>query len=171
MVSSLPSCRMLPGMLHAVFRQLVDGVHYLHSQEIAHRDIKLANLLIDNLTREIKIIDFGFSIKDQKYDKLYCGTLYYMAPELVRGGEYNTKKVDIWALGVVLYRLAVGKYPFMDRGNGGIKGDILRSQPDYSISVFRDQIGLRELIEGMLEVLPENRLSIEDVGILLISRL
>ena len=90
----------------------------MHSQNIAHRDIKLENILIDTSER-IKIIDFGFSIdykskeKQNKYAFL-CGTPCYMAPELleIKQKTCNLCKIDVWALGVLLFRMLVGTYPF-----------------------------------------------------------
>ena len=67
-----------------MFRQIVEGIAYCHSQNIVHRDIKLENILLD-CNRNVKIIDFGFSIciyPEQKL-KIFCGTPTYMAPEIV----------------------------------------------------------------------------------------
>ena len=85
----------------------------MHSQKIAHRDIKLENILIDNRDR-VKIIDFGFSVnyKDKMGGlKMHCGTPNYMAPEIVQKKAYNPTCVDVWALGVLLYRMVAGVYP------------------------------------------------------------
>lgn len=87
---------------------------YLHSRNVAHRDIKLENILIDHSTHNIKIIDFGFSIFSPK-DRLlnvFCGTPSYMAPEIVQKKEYSGSSVDIWACGIVLYVMLVGTFPF-----------------------------------------------------------
>ena len=90
----------------------------MHSQNIAHRDIKLENILID--TREkIKIVDFGFSInfnlKDYKLIKnSICGSPCYMAPELVSFDPklFDYCAIDIWALGVLLFKMLTGYFPF-----------------------------------------------------------
>ena len=97
-----------------LFRQTVEGVAYLHSQNIAHRDIKLENILLDE-KQSIKLIDFGFSIISQK-DKLlniYCGTPTYMSPELAMKKNYQGWQADVWALGVLLYVLLCGRFPFV----------------------------------------------------------
>ena len=96
----------------------MDAVAYMHSQNIAHRDIKLENILIDTSER-IKIIDFGFSVsfrnKNNKL-KVRCGTPCYMAPEFlvtnIKKLSYDPCAVDVWALGVLLFRILVGTYPF-----------------------------------------------------------
>jgi MAP/microtubule affinity-regulating kinase len=66
-----------------MFKQIAEGVDYLHSINVAHRDIKLDNILIDDKAG-IKIIDFGFSVLSAPAQKLkiFCGTPSYMAPEL-----------------------------------------------------------------------------------------
>ena len=94
-----------------ICKQIVYGLAYIHSQGYCHRDIKLTNILVDE-NFKAKIIDFGFASKAEKPLKILCGTKSYMAPELIKKQQYDGKKVDIWALGVLLYMLLVGKYPF-----------------------------------------------------------
>ena len=94
-----------------VFKQVVDGVRYIHSMGYCHRDLKMTNILIDHL-EVVKIIDFGFSSEGYKKQKMYCGTPSYMAPEIIDRRVYIGVYVDMWALGVVLYKLLTGEYPF-----------------------------------------------------------
>ena len=62
----------------------------------------------------IKLIDFGFTAfcKDNEMLKIFCGTPSYMAPELTRKREYDGRQVDMWALGVLLFALLSGVFPF-----------------------------------------------------------
>ena len=87
-------------------------MYYCHSRCIAHRDIKLENLLMDE-QGILKIIDFGFStcIPNDKMVKMFCGTPSYMAPEIVLKKEYCGPPADVWALGVLLYALLCGYFP------------------------------------------------------------
>ena len=89
------------------------GVQYLHSKKIVHRDLKLENIMI-NENLNVKIIDFGFSLFTLKNRKLslHCGTPSYMAPELVAKEDYLGQPVDIWALGILLFKMLTGAYPF-----------------------------------------------------------
>ena len=94
-----------------IFYYVCRGVYELHRQNICHRDIKMTNILIDKEGKP-KIIDLGFATKDTFEHKLYCGTPSYMAPEIIQRQAYSGKMVDIWALGVLLYKILVGSYPF-----------------------------------------------------------
>lgn len=96
-----------------IFYQILQSVEYLHSLGVTHRDIKLENVLFTD-NRDIKLIDFGFSTVCQqgKRLKVFCGTPSYMAPEIVRRTEYEGKPVDMWSLGILLYALLCGCFPF-----------------------------------------------------------
>ena len=86
----------------------------MHENNIIHRDLKLENILIDTSNLNIKLIDFGFAIKisNQKKLTIFCGTPSYMCPEIVKKIEYFGKPADIWALGILLYVMLYGKFPF-----------------------------------------------------------
>lgn len=76
-----------------------------------HRDIKPENLLL-GLNGELKISDFGWSVHSpQSRRKTLCGTLDYLAPEVVEGRPHSTE-VDLWSLGVLCYEFVVGRPPF-----------------------------------------------------------
>ncbi len=84
----------------------------MHEANICHRDLKLDNILIHN--NKIKLIDFGFTTRCQKDEKLslQCGTPHYMDPDLVLKKNYSGQAADVWALGIILYILITGKLPF-----------------------------------------------------------
>lgn len=96
-----------------IFKQIVMGLDYLHQNNIAHRDMKLENILLD-ANMNVKIIDFGFSLEtspDKTLDT-FCGTPSYMAPELASKRNYYGNHIDIWAAGILLYVLLAGYFPF-----------------------------------------------------------
>ena len=86
---------------------MVNAVDYCHDRSIAHRDIKLENIIINKEGTHITLIDFGFSTQmpANRKTKTYCGTKCYMAPEIVLRKPYTGMKADVWALGVLLYVL------------------------------------------------------------------
>ena len=108
-----PNRRLKEENAYKLFKQVATGISYCHSRCITHRDIKLENLLMDE-NNILKIIDFGFStcIPNDKKVKMFCGTPSYMAPEIVLKKEYCGPPADIWALGVLLYALLCGTFPF-----------------------------------------------------------
>lgn len=98
-------------LLHVrcIFHQLVSGLVYVHSKNIAHRDIKLENVFIKAVFSKehphfyVALGDFGLSKFVEGMTTSYAGTEYSQAPEVVSGGPYNCFKSDVWSLGVVLY--------------------------------------------------------------------
>lgn len=96
-----------------ITHQIIQAVDYLHNQSIAHKDIKLENVLIDE-RGNAKLIDFGFAMKfrDSKMCNVYCGTPSYMAPEILSKTEHVGTAPDVWAIGVILYTLLAGSFPF-----------------------------------------------------------
>ena len=117
-----------------IMRQIIEGIKYLHNKKIIHRDLKLENIILhyedendrinNNIMKaKIKIFDFGFAkyLKKGELTKTILGTPLYMDPILLlkskaipeyKDYEYD-EKVDIWSLGILFYRLLVGKNPFV----------------------------------------------------------
>ncbi|XP_064029315.1 serine/threonine-protein kinase Chk1 isoform X2 [Pogoniulus pusillus] len=98
------------------FQQLIAGVVYLHSIGITHRDLKPENLLLDGRDT-LKISDFGLATvfrhggRERRLTRM-CGTLPYVAPELLRSAEFRAEPVDVWACGVVLTAMLAGELPW-----------------------------------------------------------
>ncbi|KAJ9451418.1 Mitogen-activated protein kinase kinase kinase 2, partial [Diplonema papillatum] len=118
-------------------RQILLGLRYLHSQEVIHRDIKGANILI-TVTGECKLGDFGASalvsdLQGQR-KKSVQGTPLWMAPEVLTQQEY-TKSVDIWSLGCTIIEMTTGHAPFshVDRRQINILQDICDSEKEMTI--------------------------------------
>ncbi|SPO28818.1 related to serine/threonine protein kinase [Ustilago trichophora] len=100
------------------FKQILNGIFYLHSMGVAHRDIKPENLLLDG-HGHIKITDFGVSDvfrmcweKSTHYSKGLCGSEPYIAPEQFEKKEYDARLVDVWAAAVVFYCMQFQELPW-----------------------------------------------------------
>ena len=92
--------------------QLLEGYRQLYNHHIIHRDLKPANILMKK--GELKIADFGFSIKERdskSTSKYNVGSPLYMPPESLRRNEYSYES-DIWALGIVCYEMLYCKTPW-----------------------------------------------------------
>ena len=88
------------------FGQLTSALKYLRSRKILHRDLKPANIFMASF-HTLKIGDFGLStVLERSSDmaQTNCGTVSYMAPEILRGQDYD-EKADIWSMGCVVYEL------------------------------------------------------------------
>jgi len=94
------------------FYQILQGLNYLHSNNIIHRDIKPQNILIDKYN-VCKIADFGFARykEEDTLLKTVCGSPLYMAPEIIKKQHY-TESADIWSAGVLFYQMLTGSHPF-----------------------------------------------------------
>ena len=155
--------------INCCFRQLVEGVHYLHSLGIAHRDLKPENLLIDN-RGHIKITDFGvsdtFTSVDARLRKFRgaCGSSPYIAPEEFLGEEYDARMVDVWAIGIIYYAMVYHTVPWevahmRDRGYAhyAVYGW------DGFEPLQRLPHGARHMLQQILQPNPEHRITIQGI--------
>ena len=110
-------------LVRSFVRQILTGLSYLHNRDVIHRDIKGANILVDN-KGTIKISDFGVSKKleasnilqganNNKHRPSLQGSVFWMAPEVVKQTSY-TRKADIWSLGCLVVEMMTGTHPFPD---------------------------------------------------------
>ncbi len=145
------------------FKQLCESIKHLHSQNICHRDLKLENILIDD-RNNVKLIDFGFSLLcsslDQKL-KIFCGTPSYMAPEIVQKKEYNGFLTDIWSLGIILFVILSGTYPFKGQNERDLFSKISRGLFHMPETIPYEG---KRLITKMLSVDPTKRPTAKEVS-------
>ncbi|KAK9792998.1 hypothetical protein WJX73_004517 [Symbiochloris irregularis] len=168
-----------------LFQQMVMAVDFCHRKGIVNRDLKLENVLLlppnkadSSSTLTAKLCDFGFS-KDEAVDsicKTACGTPEYVAPEVLlqsssnaTGDSYSGRTADMWSLGVMLYVMLTGTYPFREASETWlpitaklkamfpriVKGQF--SKPDWVSPTCLN------LLEGLLCTSPEKRLTVSNV--------
>lgn len=99
--------------IRSMFRQILLAIDFLHKRNIAHRDIKPENIFLDK-DFNVKVGDFGVSryLKKDELCSTICGTLVYVAPEIINSKRYDPKKADIWSLGILLYVMCTKKMPW-----------------------------------------------------------
>ncbi|XP_038723946.1 serine/threonine-protein kinase GRIK1-like isoform X1 [Tripterygium wilfordii] len=144
-------------------RDIVAGLIYLHAHNIVHGDIKPDNLLVTR-TGTVKIGDFSVSqVFEDDNDELRRspGTPVFTAPECCLGLTYHGKAADTWAVGVSLYCMIVGQYPFL--------GETLQDTYDKIVNnslILPDEINpqLKNLLEGLLSKDPNQRLTLDEVA-------
>ncbi|XP_055470771.1 sperm motility kinase X-like [Psammomys obesus] len=144
-----------------IFTQVVCAVHYCHNNGIAHRDIKLDNILLDG-KGNIKLCDFGLAIRvtDGQMVLGFCGTVEYCAPELFTDREYDAKAVDIWSMGVVLYAIVTGRFPFNAYTYSDMKEEML--SPTLFIPATLSE-NISNLIVQLFTIEPGQRPKIGDI--------
>lgn len=147
--------------------QIIDAVKYLHSHCIIHRDLKLANVFLDD-NLEVKVGDLGLAAQlsePNERKKTLCGTPNYIAPEILtapnrRGYSYE---VDIWALGIITYTMLIGSAPF-DGGNVHTTYDNIRlNELTFPIKEHHISHQARMFIRSILTTDPAQRLSLDQM--------
>uniref|UniRef100_A0A6C0KFR3 non-specific serine/threonine protein kinase n=1 Tax=viral metagenome TaxID=1070528 RepID=A0A6C0KFR3_9ZZZZ len=145
------------------FIQICYGIRYLHNNNIIHRDLKTANIFIHN--NNIQIGDFGISKKlhlTNDFTKTVIGTPYYLSPELINNIQYN-KKVDIWALGCILYEMIFLTHAF---GYNNLKDVIVMINEAKYIKKYitlNYSIEIYNIIDLLICKHPKDRLSIYEI--------
>jgi serine/threonine protein kinase len=146
-----------------IFKQLLATVAYIHDQGIAHRDLKLENILC-NAKGQVKIVDFGFSRCARSPGELFrtsCGSPAYAAPEILEEKPYDGCMADMWSMGVILYALITGTLPWRANNQNVLYEQISRA--DYEIPATVSVL-CSDLIRKLLNVNPALRLTAKEAG-------
>ena len=155
--------------LAVLFYQVFSGLCYLHGNNILHRDLKLENILISEVEKDIKtketfftikIIDFGTAkiFQRNKTEKVVVGSSYYIAPEVFKH-KYN-EKCDTWSVGVILYMLIVGRAPFDGIDDNEIIEKIKEGKYNSNHKkLLACSTEVQDLLKRLLDVNTETRLS------------
>lgn len=139
--------------------EILQWLNYLHKRGISHRDIKPENIMFDQ-NFHAKIIDFGFSKESSMMLKTYCGTPFYMSPEVIQTDCYDGIKSDIWAFGITIHVIAVKLYPF--ECHNEIEFMKLMQHNKLRISIIPKGI-IGDICEKSLKMDPNSRSSAEQL--------
>ena len=165
-----------------IMRQVVNGINFLHSNKIIHRDLKLDNILVtfpsendkkslNMMKATAKIIDFGFATKLQaaKSNLTYTilGTPANMAPQILEQMEQRTpnrqgydEKVDIWSLGTLCYEMLVGHMAFCASSMQELSKKVKQGSYSLPTNLSKEVVSF---IDSMLQADPNKRLSARDL--------
>eukprot|EP00826_Nyctotherus_ovalis_P061557 TRINITY_DN876_c0_g3_i1.p1 TRINITY_DN876_c0_g3~~TRINITY_DN876_c0_g3_i1.p1 ORF type:complete len:357 (-),score=68.02 TRINITY_DN876_c0_g3_i1:53-1123(-) len=144
-----------------LFRQIAEGVKYLHDMQIIHRDLKPTNIFLTE-QGDIKIGDFGVATQlknmSEEHDTM-CGTANYISPEIASNLPHGIE-TDIWSLGCILYALILGRPPF---GSSNVKDTLRRvKEGDYALPGGISE-GAKELLRATMNYAPKERISIGQI--------
>ena len=112
----------------------------------------------------IKIIDFGFAVKGNRdtYQKLFCGTPSYMPPEIVNKEKYIAQCSDVWSLGVLLYAMLYGRFPFQGKDDKKLFELINKGEVKFPEDIIVSE-NIKNLLKKILNVNPKLRPSPEEI--------
>jgi len=157
-----------------VIQQVLQALEYLHKNGMAHRDVKLENIVFCKPCRsdfslrstEVKLIDFGLAYSESIEQRNFRaidnpGTIRCRAPEVITEFCYDPRKADMWALGVLTYILFAGNYPFLGETDDEIVNQILHRKELYLHPRWRKfSIESKKLVQGLLTKDPSKRWSL-----------
>ena len=140
-----------------IFHQIYNAVCYIHGKSIIHRDLKPNNILfLDEEKTHIIIIDFGISgsANGNQKESVKAGTELYLPPEVLLGKEFSSNtKLDMWALGIILYQMVQGCHPFAEKDNNKYSitiNNIIKKRLEFNKKI-KISDALKKLLEGLLE--------------------
>jgi 5'-AMP-activated protein kinase catalytic alpha subunit len=141
-----------------LFKQVIEGIGYIHSKKILHRDIKLDNILLDG-KGNVKIADFGVSKQVKAGEVMYeqSGTPAYIAPEIIKDKGYKGFKADLWSAGVVLFAMLYGTVPFKANNMKDLHKQIIEARYNLKDEITSEA---KDLIKSLLNPDPNTRYTI-----------
>jgi serine/threonine protein kinase len=138
-------------------KEVALAVQYLHTREpaIIHRDIKPENIFLDR-DGCVKLGDFGWSSLNDNVRSTYCGTLDYLAPEMIHRTGHDTR-LDLWNLGVLLFELLTGRAPFESKTQEELFDKIQKVKVGFPKNF---PSSAKDLVKSLLKTNPQDRISI-----------
>lgn len=135
-----------------IFYKIVMAIHFIHLNGFIHRDIKPENILMDQ-NMEPKLADFGSSVSEDIVRNTFCGTYEYMAPEIYMRKKQSFK-VDVWALGVLLFEMTHNKTPFKNKDVNEIEDMVRNDKIEFDRQISNK---IKNIIRSILIFDPTKR--------------
>jgi serine/threonine-protein kinase len=159
-----------PGRACQVIVQLLDALSAMHAHGIVHRDLKPANVfLVEGNEIHVKVLDFGVAAWSEAIEQVtrnadltpagrIMGTPYYAAPEQIAGSAAPDPRIDVYAVGVLLYELLTGERPFQAPDLAGLSVQVVEAPPPpMRVFVADIEPGLERIVRWALEKDPGRR--------------
>jgi len=156
--------RIKTGAALHIFYQAVRAIEYCHANLVFHRDIKLENMIVD-INGNVQLIDFDLAHRSHNKEgatklDVFCGTPHIACPEIWRADPYDAEKADVWSLGVILYVLLTGAYPYDGDDLEELRDEILHAD----LIIPLDLPGpMKDLLSKMLNRDPSMRIATSDL--------
>lgn len=144
--------------------QIINILKYLRNNNIIHRDLKLSHFVFSK-NMELKLCGFHLAIKfkeDNQTVKGRSGTLDYMAPEVVDSKKYYSYEIDLWSLGILIYRIIIGKFPFRTTIRELTENKIKSGEYSFPKNKIINE-NAKDLIRKLLILDPKKRLNLEQI--------
>jgi len=149
-----------------IFYQVCKGVEHAHSHNVAHMDIKPENIFLNDV-HNVKLADFGSSCvwKAGSPSVIFgqIGTQFYCAPEVRPNQPFEATKGDIWSLGILLYVLLTGYWPYSGTTQKEAKRNVEIGKTDFLLDKIPSDEHFLQLLYSMLNTVPQERPTIQEV--------
>ncbi|KAJ1866802.1 hypothetical protein LPJ78_001537 [Coemansia sp. RSA 989] len=143
-----------------LFRQVLSAIAYMHKNYVCHGGLSLCSIQVENDKLLLTGFEFAQPFNPQSEFSKQVGYLRFMAPELAQGLPYKGDKVDIWALGVILYYMLCGDAPFAGKTNEDVVEQI--SNKEISLPLYLTEEAV-DIVKQMLSRDPRDRIEIDEL--------
>ncbi|TBU28502.1 kinase-like protein [Dichomitus squalens] len=154
-------------LLREIILQIIDAVEACHQRGVYHRDIKPDNILVKEDLSKVYLTDFGLATNSKTSTSFGIGTPFYECPECIDCGDveypYDTRRADIWALGITIIQLATGRLPWSKATIHDRHFYKFLDQPDFLLKIFPITPGLNHILRRILTMIPKDQCSLSEL--------
>lgn len=150
--------------LKFVIKQLMTAVSSIHRAGFAHSELRLETIIFDSFEKQVKIVNFSQiqkkpTTQQEWRSRKFIGSLHYISPEIIRQEPYDPRKAETWAVGVIIFGMITGKFPFTQTGSTvkNICRNIVEGRFITPISQLVSDSKAADFISSMLVVNPNER--------------
>ncbi|KAI8986912.1 kinase-like domain-containing protein [Trametes punicea] len=154
-------------LIRNIFLQIIDGVEACHNAGVYHRDLKPENILVNSDLTRVCVGDFGLSTNSTESTSFNTGSRYYMSPECIDCGDelypYDTRRTDIWALGIILLNMVTGYVPWQKATLADAQFKQFLEDEERLRQIFPISKGLNNILRRVFTIVPSDSLSLTDL--------